>query len=365
MRYSYDWRIIFILLLAPFYGLFLVCMLQWPPALLGEIDSPVLQEGAWQAGAEQIAGELLHLKDSAREARLTAEDSYRLMSMIRREAHQELLAYEEQHDRLQGLVEASGEQKKVFGDLIELVLANLLGDPIGQTFGKNATIKVYSLQEAGYRGCMAKVRLHNLEALRVVLAGDQVRSKGETTAAAAKRTGAVLAVNAGGHFAHEGALVPLGTTVVDGEIMNFSGASDLSFVGFNRSGQLVGGEINTREQLQAMDVLHGASFLPTLLRGGKKQAIPADWANTRQPRTLVGHFENGDLLFIVIDGRREGWSVGVTLEEAQEKLLEFKVRDAYNLDGGGSSTFYYGGKVLNRPSDGVERRVVTNIVVLP
>jgi exopolysaccharide biosynthesis protein len=67
----------------------------------------------------------------------------------------------------------------------------------------------------------------------------------------------------------------------------------------------------------------------------------------------------------VIDGRRQGWSVGVTLEEAQDKLLEFKVRDAYNLDGGGSSTFYYDGKVLNRPSDGRERVVTTNIVVLP
>jgi exopolysaccharide biosynthesis protein len=139
----------------------------------------------------------------------------------------------------------------------------------------------------------------------------------------------------------------------------------LSFVGFNRSGQLVGGRIDTKEQLLALDVLHGSSFLPTLLKGGKKQTIPAAWANTRHPRTLIGHFENDDLLFIVIDGRRKGWSNGVTLEEAQDKLLEFKVRDAYNLDGGGSSTFYYDGKVLNRPSDGKERRVMTNIVVLP
>lgn len=365
MPYSPDWRIIFALLLAPFLGLLLACTLLWPPASLDEIDGLVLREEAWQAGTERLAGELLQLKESTREAHLAADNSHRLMSMICQEAHQELLDYEEQHDRLQGLLAVSGEQKGVFGDLIELVLANLLGDPIGQTFGQNATVKVYSLEEAGYRGYMAKVRLHNLKALRVVLAGDKVRSKGETTASAARRTGAVLAINAGGHFAHEGDLVPLGTTVIDGEIMNFSGTSDLSFVGFNRNGRLVGGEIKTREQLQALDVLHGASFLPTLLRGGQKQAIPADWAHTRQPRTLVGHFENGDLLFIVIDGRRKGWSVGVTLEEAQAKLLEFKVCDAYNLDGGGSSTFYYDGKVLNRPSDGVERRVVTNIVILP
>ena len=365
MRYSLQ--VFFVLLLAPFLGLGLAAVLLWPPASLAgsETRALVLQEEAWQAEAGQIAGRLLHFKETTRAARAAAEQSQQLMGLIRRNAHEELLAYEEQHERLQGLVAVSGEQERVFGDLIELVLAKLLGDPVGQTFGENATIKVYSLEEAGYRGYMAKVRLHNLGALRMVLAGDQVKGKGETTSAAAKRTGAVLAINAGGFFAHEGYLIPLGATVIDGEIVDFSNISDLSFVGFNRSGQLVGGEIKTREQIEAMDVLHGASFLPTLLLDGKKQVIPAAWANTRQPRTLVGHFENDDLLFIVIDGRRTGWSVGVTLEEAQEKLLEFKVRDAYNLDGGGSSTFYYDGKVLNRPSDGAERRVVTNIVVLP
>jgi exopolysaccharide biosynthesis protein len=69
-------------------------------------------------------------------------------------------------------------------------------------------------------------------------------------------------------------------------------------------------------------------------------------------------------LFIVIDGRQKG-SSGVTLEEAQSKLLEFNVRDAYTLDGGGSSTFVYKGKVLNNPSDGSERQVVSNFVIVP
>jgi hypothetical protein len=360
----YKLQIFFILLLAPFLGMGLACA-QWPPFSLDEMETLALQEEIWQAEADRISGQLLHLKESIGETRTATENSYQLISMIRKDAHQELLAYEQQHARLQDLVEASVEQKRASGDMIELVLANMLGDPIGQTFGKNATIKVYSLEEAGYRGYMAKVKLHNLKALRMVLAGDKVKSKGETTSAAARRTGAVLAINAGGFFAHEGNLVPLGATVIDGEIVDFSNITDLSFVGFNRSGQLVGGRIETKEQIMAMDVLHGASFLPTLLQGGKKQTIPPAWANTRHPRTLIGHFENDDLLFIVIDGRRKGWSTGVTLEEAQEKLLEFKVRDAYNLDGGGSSTFYYDGKVLNRPSDGAERRVVTNIVVLP
>ncbi|GFR38988.1 hypothetical protein PRECH8_22840 [Insulibacter thermoxylanivorax] len=278
----------------------------------------------------------------------------------------EKAGYAETGALISNLIAASSEQISQTQDVLEEILSNKLGEPIGQTFGKRATVKVYSLQEAGYRGYMAKIKLHDPSALKLVLAHDQIKSKGETTSQAAKRTGAVLAVNAGGfHRTSDGMIVPLGTTVVDGEIRTFSDNPDVSFVGFNKDGRLVGGRIESREQLETMEVQQGASFLPTLLENGKKKAIPRDWANRREPRTMIGHFSNGDLLFIVIDGRRKDWSSGVTLEEAQDKLLEFNVTDAYNLDGGGSSTFYYDGKVLNKPSGGAERRVATNLVILP
>ena len=363
MRYKLHIFILFVV--APFIGLG-IAYGQLQPFSLNDIEALSMQDEAFQEESVKISGQLRDLQESIVETRAAVESSHRLISLIRQDAHAELVAYQQQHSHLQSLVAASAAQRHASGDMIENVLASMLGDPVGQTFGNNATIKVYSLEEVGYRGYMAKVRLHNTSALRMVLAGDEVGGQGETTSAAAKRSGGVLAVNAGGFFAHNGGLLPIGITVIDGEILTFATHdTDLSFVGFNRSGQLVGGKVNTKEQLEAMGVLHGASFLPTLLKDGKKQPIPSAWANTRHPRTLIGHFDNDDLLFIVIDGRRQGWSMGVTLEEAQEKLLEFKVRDAYNLDGGGSSTFYYNGKVLNLPSGGSERRVSTNLVIIP
>lgn len=279
---------------------------------------------------------------------------------------EERAGYEETGAMISDLIASSSEHISQTKDVLGEILSNKLGEPIGQTFGKRATVKVYSLQEAGYRGYMAKIKLHDPSALKMVLAHDQVKSRGETTSEAAKRTGAVLAINAGGFMSTgDGLIAPLGTTVVDGEIRTYSDNERLRFVGFNKNGRLVGGYIDSREQLEEMDVLQGASFLPTLLEDGKKVAIPRDWANKREPRTLIGHFSNGDLLFIVIDGRRKDWSSGVTLEEAQDKLLEFNVTDAFNLDGGGSSTFYYDGKVRNKPSGGAERKVTTNLVILP
>jgi hypothetical protein len=348
----------FALLMAPAIG-FLLAFSQASPAdklpakaLMVPLDSTMKQ-------AEALQNSLEHAKD-------TLEETEEAIKEIQGIAKKEKKEYEEQNQQINQLLTASKTQTKKSADVLDTILSSMLGDPIGQNFGPNSTVKVYSLEEAGYRGYMAKVRLKNPGALKMVLAHDTIRSRGETTSHAGKRKGAVLAVNAGGFMkSANGILSPIGITVVDGKIRTFSSDPKISFVGFNRNGRLVGGKISSQAQIAQMGILQGASFLPTLLQNGKRMPIPKDWANTRQPRTLIGHFDNGDLLFIVIDGRRKGWSSGVTLEEAQRKLQEFHVVDAYNLDGGGSSAFYYKGKILNRPSDGKERPVISNIVVLP
>ena len=303
--------------------------------------------------------------DTTAESILQSLDATRLLlADMKKQAESEKQKDEQHKQSVDKLLSASGNQAKQTSDVLDQVLAGILGDPIGQTFGKKATIKVFSLKEAGYRGYMAKVKLLDPSAIKLVLSHDKVGDKGETTSQAARRTGATLAINGGGFAKQNGLLYPIGITVVDGEIKTFN-RIDLSFIGFDKKGKLVGGELKTREEVEKLNVMQGATFVPTLLENGKKLKIPKNWANKREPRTLIGNFSNGDLLFIVIDGRQKGYSNGVTLEEAQSKLLEFKVRDAYNLDGGGSSTFYYKGKVLNSPSDGRERALSSSFVINP
>ncbi|MBU8907904.1 phosphodiester glycosidase family protein [Desertibacillus haloalkaliphilus] len=356
-------QLFFVFLIAPFIGLVLAVTLGYPFASVDIAAVNQEQERMIEYNQDVKQG-LFNQRELLSETHHASLAANQLLEYIQTNAHEELQEYIAQREKLDSLVEASVTYQQNSADLIERLLATMLGDPIDQTYGENSIVKVYSLQEAGYRGFMAKVRLHNPNAIRMVLAEDKVASQGETTSQAGRRTGAVLAINAGGFTSQDGSLYPIGITVIDGEVVTFYDTS-YSLIGFNENGNLVGGQVSSREEIQAMGVQHGASFVPTLLKDGKKQPIPASWANTRQPRTLIGHFENGDLFFMVIDGRREGWSHGVTLEDAQEKLIEFNIRDAYNLDGGGSSAFYYDGQVLNRPSDGRERRVTTNIVVMP
>ena len=74
-----------------------------------------------------------------------------------------------------------------------------------------------------------------------------------------------------------------------------------------------------------------------------------------QPRTAIGVIDENHLVFVVVDGRQSGYSAGVTLTELADIMIDLGATTAYNLDGGGSSTMYFNGEVINSPSNGGER----------
>ncbi len=76
-----------------------------------------------------------------------------------------------------------------------------------------------------------------------------------------------------------------------------------------------------------------------------------------QPRTAVGVIDDNHLVFVVVDGRSPGYSAGVDMNELAQIMLDLGATTAYNLDGGGSSTMYFNGEVINTPSNGGERGV--------
>jgi hypothetical protein len=87
---------------------------------------------------------------------------------------------------------------------------------------------------------------------------------------------------------------------------------------------------------------------------------------SRNPRTLAGVRPDGTLLLVTVDGRRRGWSAGVTLVEAARVMRYLGAGEALNLDGGGSTTMTVGRRLVNRPSDAAGERPVSDaVVVLP
>jgi exopolysaccharide biosynthesis protein len=82
----------------------------------------------------------------------------------------------------------------------------------------------------------------------------------------------------------------------------------------------------------------------------------------KNPRTAAGVTADGrTLILVVVDGRQPTHSVGLTLLELADLMIELGAHNAVNLDGGGSSSFYFvrgdGSVVTNKPSDGQWRPV--------
>ncbi len=127
----------------------------------------------------------------------------------------------------------------------------------------------------------------------------------------------------------------------------------------------------TAADLLADGVWNTYSFGPGLLVDGQVASgldtYEAD-ANARHPiqgvnpRSGIGMIDSNHYVFVVVDGRSPGYSRGVTLTEFAQIFQQLGCTTAYNLDGGGSSTLYFMGNVVNDPSQQNGERAVSDIL---
>ena len=120
---------------------------------------------------------------------------------------------------------------------------------------------------------------------------------------------------------------------------------------------------------RAEDVIGG---VPQLIKNGEiainweQEKSSKSFVETKHPRTAVAKLKDGKFLMLTVDGRQPTHSIGMNLNELAEFLLELGAIDAMNLDGGGSTTMFLDGKVMNKPSDKEgERSVSDAILVFP
>lgn len=97
---------------------------------------------------------------------------------------------------------------------------------------------------------------------------------------------------------------------------------------------------------------------------GELERFQPDVLYSRAPRTALGVTKDNKLLLVTVNGRQPGISVGMTLTELAELMLELGAINAMNLDGGGSTTMVIRNQVLNLPSDGIERPVSNGIMII-
>jgi len=109
------------------------------------------------------------------------------------------------------------------------------------------------------------------------------------------------------------------------------------------------------------------SAVTTALGGGpmlvdKGKIVAKDLTGPRHPRTAIG-FSETHLVLALVDGRQKGLSIGMRLHELADVMKQHGCTTAMNLDGGGSSTMWHVGRVVNSPSDGRQRALSNALLV--
>ena len=191
----------------------------------------------------------------------------------------------------------------------------------------------------------------------------------ETTSSIAEDNDAIFAINGGYYgFREDGILIR------NGVVYRNTGTRD--GLAFYEDGTMKTYDetITSAEKLISEGVIDTFSFGPTLVKDGKaitnfeSVKIDKNMGNSSiqnsNPRTGVGMISPNHYVFVVVDGRKEGYSKGMTLNEFSKLFEELGCTEAYNLDGGGSSTMYFMGRVVNNPLGKNQEREISDILYL-
>ena len=115
------------------------------------------------------------------------------------------------------------------------------------------------------------------------------------------------------------------------------------------------------------EVRYALGALYSLVEDG---AVVSGLPSGADPRTAVGQKRDGTLVFYTIDGRKSGHSIGATLQQVAQRLIELGCETALCLDGGGSTTLTVtepddtAAQTINTPSGGSERSVSNQIFLV-
>ncbi len=214
---------------------------------------------------------------------------------------------------------------------------------------------------------VAEVKLSSSEYLKTAFAnntyGKNIKQK---TSENAKANSALLAVNGDFYGARE-----RGYVLRNGLVYRQKGTDGQEALVIYRDGSFGiadEGQVSadTLKQQGAWQIL---SFGPALVKDSEISVTDGQevaQSMKSNPRTAIGVIENNHYIIVVSDGRTDE-SRGLSLLELAEFMQSLGATTAYNLDGGGSATMYFNGRIVNKPTTNgktIKERSVSDIVYI-
>lgn len=214
---------------------------------------------------------------------------------------------------------------------------------------------------------VADVQIADISLLKTALAGNTyARNLTETTSVQAANAGAILAINGDYYGAQE-----RGYVLRNGVLYRASAQSgtDALVIGADGNFRIITEGETSADTLVREGAWQVLTFGPALINGGQVTVSSSDEvgrAMTSNPRTAIGQISEGHYLLVVSDGRTKE-STGLSLRQLAELMQSLGAQIAYNLDGGGSSTMVFQGRVVNSPTTNgrsIRERSVSDIVYI-
>lgn len=233
-------------------------------------------------------------------------------------------------------------------------------------------ISIETIREQDTTVYVADVRISDPSLLKTALAQETYGTNiTETTSSMAARTGAILAINGDYYGANQTGYV-IKNGVLYRDQARTSDNEDLIQYADGSLDVISESEVSAQELLDS-GVVNTFAFGPTLVKDGQVVVSTTDEvgrAMADNPRTAIGIVEEADgslhYIIVVSDGRSQE-SSGLTLYELAQVMQSYGADLAYNLDGGGSSTLYFNGQVINKPTTNgntIKERAVSDSVYI-
>ena len=229
----------------------------------------------------------------------------------------------------------------------------------------NIKITINEYRENDTTIYVADVEVRDSSYLQTAFANDTYgKNIVDETSSIASGVGAILAIN--GDFY---GVQRQGFVLKNGKIYRSTSNSNEDLVIYkNGDWEIIDEENTDLEKLLDNGAYNVLSFGPGLIDNGNILVSvndEVDKAMRNNPRTAIGKISDNHYVFVVSDGRTSE-STGLTLYELATFMKSLGCEMAYNLDGGGSSTMYFNGKVINNPTSGrsIKERSVSDIVYI-
>lgn len=216
---------------------------------------------------------------------------------------------------------------------------------------------------------VADITLSSSDYLKTALAqnsyGTNVTAKTSVTAA---ENNAILAVNGDYYGANSSGYVIRNGVVYRDSVREDASNGDLAIYK-DGSFKIIYEDQVSADQLVQDGVVNLLAFGPSLVENGEISVdtnTEVGQAMSSNPRTAIGIIDENHYIVVVSDGRTSE-SKGLSLYQMAEVMKSYGVKTAYNLDGGGSSTLYFNGQVINKPTTGgskISERAVSDIVYI-